>query len=170
MDPEGRAYVTYARDEFNKVVDLLQLLPDGKTEFMSLVCIDRERVDGARDRFLESLPGKGTESPEAEPGPSGAAPGETGPVPGQALPRLAGTYFDNPSDAASVPALRKGPAEMLSTSPRSAGGVVLWLIFVLMEGPACWFGGCLGFCRGLFRSWWVPNGVIAIGGHGCCEA
>ena len=34
MDPEGRAYVTYARDEFNKVVDLLQLLPDGTTEFI----------------------------------------------------------------------------------------------------------------------------------------
>ncbi|HCW00877.1 MAG TPA: hypothetical protein DGK99_05670, partial [Acidimicrobiaceae bacterium] len=30
MDPEGRAYVTYARDEDNKHVDLIQLLPKGK--------------------------------------------------------------------------------------------------------------------------------------------
>jgi hypothetical protein len=35
MDPEGRAYVTFARDESNKVVDIIQLLPDGTSRVIA---------------------------------------------------------------------------------------------------------------------------------------
>ena len=35
MDSEGRAYVTYARDEDNKHVDLIQLLPDGTSKVIA---------------------------------------------------------------------------------------------------------------------------------------
>ncbi len=35
LDPEGRAYVTYARDKNNKHVDLIQLLPDGTSKVIA---------------------------------------------------------------------------------------------------------------------------------------
>ncbi len=35
LDPEGRAYVTYARDKDNKHVDLIQLLPDGTSQVIA---------------------------------------------------------------------------------------------------------------------------------------
>ena len=35
LNPEGRAYVTYARDKDNKHVDLIQLLPDGTSQVIA---------------------------------------------------------------------------------------------------------------------------------------
>ena len=53
MDPEGRAYVTYARDEFNKVVDLLQLLPDGTTEFIVNLRNDPKKTKKKNNKVVE---------------------------------------------------------------------------------------------------------------------
>ena len=55
LDPEGRAYVTYARDEFNKVVDLLQLLPDGTTEFIVNLRNDPKKTKKGKETAYNDL-------------------------------------------------------------------------------------------------------------------
>ena len=55
MDPEGRAYVTYARDEFNKVVDLLQLLPDGTTEVIVNLRNDPKKTKKGKETAYNDL-------------------------------------------------------------------------------------------------------------------